>query len=362
MSQANNGVSVDVGAIDPNMNIAPVENAENIIFREVQHAPFQLYGVYYSEEHQTFLRMPPETAATVNEGVLGGSSVTAGGRVRFSTDSSRIIIRTLQPELWALSRMPLTGTGGFDLYEDKDGESVYLKTFIPPLDMKTGQIAEITLSTRQKRSFTIHFPLYSAVSRLEIGLEKDAVLKPGKNYLPAAPIVYYGSSITQGGCVSRPGNAYPTIISRRLNRDFINLGFAGNAKGETEMANYLASLDMSVFVCDYDYNAPDEAHLKRTLLPFVETVRCARPHLPIIMVSRPNFHPDNRYDIERREIVRNAYEHFVAFGDARIRFVDGATLFGTEYRDCCTVDDCHPNDAGMLRMAKVIGDAVAEWF
>ena len=74
-------------------------------------------------------------------------------------------------------------------------------------------------------------PLYNDISRLTLGLSKDAKLSAHPGYAVSKPVVYYGSSIPQGAAASRPGMSYEGIISRRLNGDFINLGFAGNAKG-----------------------------------------------------------------------------------------------------------------------------------
>ena len=40
-------------------------------------------------------------------------------------------------------------------------------------------------------------------------------------------IVWYGTSIQQGGVASRAGNLYDAIIGRRLSREVLNFGFAG---------------------------------------------------------------------------------------------------------------------------------------
>ena len=178
-----------------------------------------------------------------------------------------------------------------------------------------------------------------------------------KQYALEKPVLYYGSSITQGGCASRPGNAYQAMISRRLDADFINLGFSGNAKAETVMCEYLASLDASVFVCEYDHNAPNADHLAKTHRPLYETYRAAHPDVPIVFVTKPDFHPGTE-DERRRRIVIDTYEYALSVGDRKVSFVDGAHLFDGPFADSCTVDGCHPNDLGFFRMAQKIGDAV----
>ena len=103
---------------------------------------------------------------------------------------------------------------------------------------------EWNFPNKKMRSILIHFPSYNDVSRVTIGLEKDAEVLPAEPYRDLAPIVYYGSSITQGGSASHAGNIYQNIICRDLNVDYVNLGFSGNCKAEPVMAEYLAGLDI----------------------------------------------------------------------------------------------------------------------
>ena len=81
---------------------------------------------------------------------------------------------------------------------------IHKKTFVPGFDVKDGFEGIIEFETRELREITINFPLYSNVNELYIGLQQNAVLKEAAKYKDIKPIVYYGSSITQGGCASRP--------------------------------------------------------------------------------------------------------------------------------------------------------------
>jgi hypothetical protein len=99
---------------------------------------------------------------------------------------------------------------------------------------------------------------------LYIGLQEGAKVEGGLKYRSELPVYYYGSSITQGACSSRPGNAYQSIISRRQNLDFVNLGFSGSGRAEEIIANYMAEQKMLAFVCDYDHNAPNPEYLNDT--------------------------------------------------------------------------------------------------
>lgn len=143
-----------------------------------------------------------------------------------------------------------------------------------------------------------------------------------------------------------------------LDCDYINLGFSGSARGEQLIADYIAGLDMSVFVCDYDHNTPNPKHLSNTHMKLYETVRKANPELPVIFVSKPDFENGEEESIQRRSIVFNTYMQALGKGDKNVYYIDGKSLFGSQGRDSCTVDSCHPNDLGFMRMAEIIGAAV----
>ena len=142
--------------------------------------------------------------------------------------------------------------------------------------------------------------------------------------------------------------------------EYCNLGFAGSAKGEDAIVEYMAGLDMSVFVCDYDHNAPTPDHLRATHSKLYHAIRAAKPEVPILLVSMvPHWQPEFVAQIpERKEIIRATYEEALAAGDRRVAFIDGETLFDGDTDGVCTVDGCHPNDLGFTRMARHIGAAI----
>ena len=191
------------------------------------------------------------------------------------------------------------------------------------------------------KEITINFPLYSGVTELWIGLNRNSTLEKRADYKIGRPVLYYGSSITQGGCASRPGMAYETIISRRLDADFINLGSNGSARAEQPIADYLASLDPVVFVMDYDYNAPDPEYLAKTHENLYRTFRVAHPDTPVIMVGKSDFWLCNESNMERRDVIYRTYNNARLRGE-KVIFIDDHSLFPTNMREECTVDNCHP--------------------
>lgn len=347
--------------IDQNLAVETEITEPDIIWLDVKQAPFMVYGVRYDALRRRYVRMPQEIAERVSEGVAGLNFHTAGGRVRFQTDSDFIGIRAVMENGELMSHIPLTGQSGFDLYRKKERteKEQYVQSFIPPMGMKTGYSSSAR-TDGVMAEYTIHFPLYDGVKELYVALKKGAVLQKPEPYLYEKPIVYYGSSITQGGCASRPGNSYQAIISRMLQTDYINLGFSGSCRAEQQMLDYLAGLDMSIFVCDYDHNAPDAAYLQRTHLPLYRAIRAAQPELPIVMVSSPNILDSPEFFTERREIIRNTCQTAWKEGDQKLYFVDGAELFAGENWDSCTVDKTHPNDLGFYRMAMCIGEKLQQ--
>lgn len=345
--------------IDKNFEINHTVEKDDISWLDVREEPFELYGFYNAKTESVFKRMPSELGKKVSESLFNLAHKSSGGRVIFSTNSKYIAIRASVTKMDLMAHMPITGSSGFDMYlTNENGSCIYNSTFVPSTSDKYGYESLYEFDERKNRFVTINFPLYSAVENLFIGIEKDAKVEKGVPYKHTVPVVFYGSSITQGGCASRPGNMYPSMISRMLDTDYLCLGFSGNALGEKIMAEYIASLDMSCFVMDYDHNAPNEEHLKKTHYPFYEIIRKANEDLPIIMVSKSDTDRFPQTAKNRRDIVFSSYQKALANGDENVYFIDGATLFGTDLRDSCTVDGVHPNDLGFYRMAKVIGEKI----
>lgn len=339
--------------IDKNLKVETNITEPDIVWLNAKDAPFSLHGVQYDEKQGRYVRMPQRIADTVSPGVARLNSNTAGGRIRFKTDSSFIGIRAVQKNNEQMPHITLVGQSGFDLYRKNDvGTETYYKTFMPPMRVTEGYSSSAK-TDGSEREYTVNFPLYDNVCELYIALKKGAKLSAPSPYAIEKPIVYYGSSITQGGCASRPGNSYPSILARRLNADYINLGFSGSARGEKEMVSYLADLckNASAFVCDYDHNAPSIEHLEKTHLFLYRTIRTANPDLPILFVSAPDslIHPIPY--LARLKVIRKTYVIAKSEGDENVWFLPGNKLFEGICWDSCTVDGCHPNDLGFYRMA-----------
>lgn len=344
----------DFSQIDKNFLIKTKIEKEDVCFHNASVFPFEVFGLI--RENGRFCRMLETVSASVSDGVHRLHGNTAGGRVRFATDSSYVAIQAEMDGITKTSTFTFAGSSGFDLYAD----NIYAGTFAPPLNMESDYESVVELGEGGLREITINFPLYSNVRELYIGLQKDCVVNQAKPYVNDKPVVFYGSSITQGGCASRPGMCYQAMVSRRLNLDYVNLGFAGNAKAEDEMAHYISDLDMSAFVFDYDHNSTSAEYLWETHEKFFRTVRKSHPDIPILIMTAPVYKANSDW-LKRWEALEATYKNAVSEGDKNVCFLSGDELFAMCGYDG-TVDGCHPNDFGFASMANAVGNILEKVF
>ena len=336
-------------------------NGDGLKLYRIPCEPFDLYGIRFEEETDRFVRMPSETAKEVSGNVNWLNTNTAGGRIRFSTDSDVVSVQVTYKALTNEPHGSLLGLSGFVLLEEREDKTVFVYSFMPHYycndkEEMTDHGYSVTkhIPGGTVRNYILYFPNYNDVESFRIGLNENAFVGHGKAYKDIKPILYYGSSITQGGCASRADNAYQALISKWSNIDFINLGFSGSCIAEDRMVDYLASVDCSVFVCDYDYNAPNPEFLEKTHYRLYRRYREKRPDTPIVFISNPDTDENFLQAKERFAVIKNTYDTAAANGDRRVYLLDGAGLYDEDDRENCTVDGTHPNDLGFYRMAKNI--------
>ena len=324
---------------------------------------FDIYGILPENDGILTRRLPLEIAENVSVGVAGQSGYGAGGRILFSTDSPFVALKVEYAEGAVPTVCNHCFSYGFDLYKfGKDKKDVFVGTYRPVagFDFRAAEYNLLTRNDGKMTCYTLNMPHFCEVKKIYIGLEKGSKLSKRKKYRNDKPVVFYGSSITHGAAAGRPGNTYENFISQKYNLDYINLGFAGNAKGEVSMAEYISGLEMCVFVCDYDYNAPNAQHLKETHYRFYEIIRKAHPDIPYIMISKPDYFRNPTANNERRSVIIDSYKKAKASGDKNVYFIDGETLFEGDFYESCTSDGTHPNDLGFCRMANKIGEVIAQ--
>ena len=347
--------------VDTNLAVNHTGYPKNAVFRNCLNSYFEIRGLANPKETKKLCRVSEKIFPLMSDSLRRLSKYTAGGRIRFKTNSPYIIIEVeLMSELCLLQHMPATGTASVDVFTGSSKNCKFRQTIICQNQLKYGNICNLkTEDNGILEDITLNLPLYNGVNNLYIGLKEGSIIEAPLPYAIDKPVVYYGSSITQGGCASRPSNSYSSIVSRWLDCDHVNLGFSGNGFGEFFMAEYIAGLDMSACVIDA-FNIKEEKHekelerIKTVHEPFFKTIRTRHPDLPIIIISSPYVIPDKPEHEEYRTIIKQTYDNAVKAGDRNTYYIDGKKVYGSKDIDACTVDGTHPNDFGFMRMAETI--------
>ena len=348
---------MNIATLDSNM-AAVGPGGEALEWRLPSDAPFRLAGLPWFARDGVYRRLSLNPQWPLRPEVDALADCPAGAQVQFQTDSPALVVRAELAGPADLVHMPATGQCGFDCYVGPPRQSVYWGTTKFKHGESAYESALFKNVEREMRNITLNFPLYRHVKRVEIGLAPGSLVLPPPPYDDARPIVVYGTSIDQGGCASRPGMAWTNILSRAMNRPFVNLGFSGNGRGEPELARFIGAIpDPALIVVKYEGNAYWDGILERTFAPFLAILRQAHAAVPILVVSRP---PETKelYDATvrashdvLREFQRRVIDRLRDGGDANVHFLDGSLLWGEDWREC-TVDGLHPSDWGFQRMAE----------
>ncbi len=267
---------IDIQRFDRRMATDAVAS-DDLGWHEPTTAPFALNGFPWFAVDHIYRRMPVSPAHPLPEAVDGLANHTAGGQIRFRTDARDISVRVDLRGVADMHHMPSTGQCGFDCYVGAAGSQRYAGSSIYDQRKQSYQARVFESSARELRDVTLYFPLYQGVDTVWIGLDRDAALAPPQPWRMSRPVVIYGTSITQGGCASRPGMAYTNILSRRLQAEVVNLGFSGSGRGEPEVAHVISGIpDPACLVLDFEANCQDIALFESRLAPCAPRIRRCR--------------------------------------------------------------------------------------
>lgn len=335
-------------------------------------APAALAGLHYHDASQfkvigkptlatdtVFSRLPDSLCGKVRKPLWDLGRNSAGIAVRFRSNTTTIGAEWTVRNNFAMNHMTATGVRGLDLYAlQPDGSWAFVNSARPgtkPLNTCT----IMSNMTAQMREYLLFLPLYDGCERVAIGIDSTAVIEQPAIDLPQVerPVVWYGTSITQGGCASRPGMAASNILERELNRVVINLGFSGNGRLDPEIANVMAAIDAGMYILDCLPNLTTPQIKERTE-KFYSILRAAHPNTPILMVRTPEF-PNKRFNSEVRRLVDEKdatwlefYRQFRAAGDSNVHFIDTTGMIGSDGE--ATVDCAHFTDLGFERCASFL--------
>ena len=343
--------------------VPPAFAEEPIAWRDVRSLTIEGQAWKEGDLKAPFDRLPAKAEGVARPPVWSLSRDSAGIAVRFVTDSPDIHARwTLNKDRLAMPHMAATGVSGLDLYARDDlGRWRWVATGQPTEKTNTKALAKgLSPGTRE---YMLYLPLYNGVTSVEVGVPSGKEIRPGDPRKPesAKPIVFYGTSITHGGCASRPGMCHPAIVGRKLDRPVVNLGFSGNGTMDQSISDLLVEIDAAVFVIDCLPNMTADMVTERTA-PLVRTIRKSRPDVPILLVEDRSytdweFVPAHQLRNETsRAALKAEYQKLVSEGVKGLFYLEGSPQLGDDGEG--TVDGSHPTDLGFLRMAEFFAPAI----
>ena len=345
----------DLEKMDPAVRSQTVSD-KDLEWYDSKSGRFAVSGFYWFDRDHRFARLPADGTEKIPEFVRQLSLCTSGGQLRFRSDSRRIVLRVRKMD-FTKSATAETKQKDFDLYIGPRGKEEFWAA------VSSGGKMEYTAGIfkterREMREFLLNFPLYSGIEELWIGLEKDAEILSPSAPRSSRPVVIYGTSITQGGFASRPGLMFTNILSRRLQRPFLNFGFSGNGKNEPEVAELLTQVkDPAMFIIDSQGNSVSPELIRRNVPAFIRVVRNAYPKIPIVILSMIKTGPKYRAESSThawKKVFHRIYEQTKASGDRNIYFIDGSKFWPRNCWSDCTDDSVHPNDLGFHLIANAL--------
>ena len=344
--------AASIADFDPRMAVERSVVANGV--RWIDGLDLPMEGRVFKDVDRPYDRLPSNVTTRVNGGVRSMKSHSAGLQVRFVTDSKNLHFKwtPLNAGL-SMDHMPSTGVSGIDIYrfDAASGKWRYVKTG----RITSAKGGAVSLSWKPGETCLVNFPLYNGVRDFRLGVDEKAVVSapPPRASGVTKPVVFYGTSITHGGCCSRPGLAFVNIVGRDLDVPVVNLGFSGSGKMEMEMSEHLARIDASCYVLDCLWNMNDKMVGER-FEPFVRNLRAKRPDVPIVFAETCDVWcgPANGKD----RIIRGVFEKLTAEGWKGLVYLPKTEMYSGDTEG--TVDGCHPNDLGMMSMAKAFGAAV----
>ena len=323
--------------------------------------PVKYYGREYfliegtdipeTEKESPYDRLPASYKEKVRPPVWDLSKNSAGISVRFLSNSSLVKVKWDLLNDSKMNHMAETGIKGIDLYCKVNGNWKYINTGRPT--GKENEALLVSTLPSVMREYRLFLPLYDGVTRLEVGIDSlSKIEKPAAGkYLP---VVFYGTSITQGGCASRPGMAYSNIISRKLNVDCINFGFSGNGRMEAPIVDLMTATPASFYVIDCVPNMNVE-EIQKNVMPLVETIRAKHPNTPIVFVENIKYTMSffeekvNNNINAKNSALRTEYDKLLRKGVQNLVYIDNKNAIGDDNES--TVDGVHLTDLGFMRFA-----------
>ena len=321
----------------------------------VDAAMFPVIGKGFTDTQTRYERLPAQLENVTRQPVWNLSKNCSGLAVRFRTNSRVIAAKWEVTGDVVMNHFTMTGIKGLDLYGLKNGKWQFVNSARPTGKSSTAII--IQNMSGEDMEYMLYLPLYDGLKSLEIGVAVESEIKSPMINSPHTgnPVVFYGTSITQGGCSSRTGMSYTNILSRMLDKEIVNLGFSGNGQLDPEIAEAMATIPASCFVMDCLPNV-SVAQMNEKYARFLEIIREKQPETPIILIENilyPHMYFDQKLFAllnEKNILLKQIFQKEKKKGDKNIFYVKADNLIGDNQE--ATVDGVHLTDLGFLRMAE----------
>lgn len=358
----------DIAKWDPAMGAAhAVVDANGVRWIDGKYLPIE--GRWNLDETENYYcRLPDSLTTNVNAGVRGMRVHTSGMQFRFRTDSSFLFIRMKSLNGWhAMPHMTEVGTSGWDVYRyDTTAKAWRFVASNHGYRDVAGRPGwrEKRIDWTPGNACIINLPLYNGVAGFELGIDAQAKIEavgPRASGVEK-PVVFYGTSITHGGCSSRPGLGWVNIVGRDLDVPVFGLGFSGSGVMEYELSDVISRIDASCYVLDclWNMSLKEKDRPKRAVETnyekFIRNLRAKRPNVPIVMAEQCDVYCGGPND--KDQFIRKLYEKLIAEGWKNLVYLPKDKMYPNDFEG--TVDGCHPNDLGMRSLATAFGSAVKE--
>jgi hypothetical protein len=304
-----------------------------------------------SVKESSYDRVPAAYKPLLRPYMWSLSKSSAGLSVRFVTNSTRIGVKWTLISDARMDHMADTGIKGLDLYCKVGKSWEFVNT--ARLSGVNNDFLLVDNMSKTSREYRMFLPLYDGVTNVEVLTDSlSSFEKPAP--LTSKPIVFYGTSITQGGCASRPGMAYTNIISRKLDVNCVNLGFNGNGKMEKPIAELMSGIDASFYVIDCVPNM-SVADIRTNTKPLIDVIRAKQLHTPIVLVEglmyEKSFLDDSTKALinNKNTALKSEYTKLIKAKYSNIYYIDNVNALGSDHEG--TVDGVHLTDLGFLRFS-----------
>lgn len=331
--------------LDKNFTVEKINDEE---FNFYPYTAFKLEGFPWYETDKKLYRLPLGVMSKIEGNIVTLAKSSAGGCIRFKSNTNKIALKVKYERRRHSPGMPQVSDAGFDIYVKKGNEWVFINMFRPEVTDEELNMTRELFSDGEIREYAIYLPLYSCPDEISIGFEVNSTVSADVDTRNIEkPILFYGSSVTNGGCVARAANTYSATVGRKLDAPIINMGYSGSCRGETEIAEAISKLDLAMFVSEFDHNMKEPEELYHKLTNFISIIRDKNPNLPIILMSRPFFVEYRREFTEQMlQIVKKVHDEMLQKGDKNIYFISGMDIFDMDDRYDYSIDGVHPTDLG----------------